>query len=162
MTYGHLSRRAFPAQRPNCNAPGGTIQDEEDALSPSASRRSVLTGIAFSAPFTWWVFMSTVLRPASVSPWCSHCDEGPASRPITSLLPSRSSSRRAKAASSISVSASWMILPYSLITQINAQNFDIHQNAPLLHLCPQQWLRFGEKAVHPISSNRANNFSLSS
>ena len=52
---------------------------------PSASRRSVLIGIAFSAALTCRVSISTASKPASVRPLCSQCDRGPASRPITAI-----------------------------------------------------------------------------
>jgi len=38
--------------------------------------------IADSAAFTWRVSSSTTSSPACVRPACSHCDSGPASRPI--------------------------------------------------------------------------------
>ena len=49
---------------------------------PSASRRSVLIGIAFKAPFTCRVSIRTVVRPASVRCLSNHCDNGPASIPM--------------------------------------------------------------------------------
>ncbi len=41
---------------------------------PSASRRSVLIGLAFRAPFTCRVSISTASKPASVSPLYNHWD----------------------------------------------------------------------------------------
>jgi hypothetical protein len=50
--------------------------------APRASLRSVFTTIAESAALTCRVSSSTVSNPAAVSPACSHCDSGPASRPM--------------------------------------------------------------------------------
>ena len=61
---------------------------------PRASFRSVLTTIADSAAFTCRVSSSTTSHPARLSPACSHCDNGPASRPIlVTTTPSRSKNR---------------------------------------------------------------------
>ena len=55
---------------------------------PSASRRSVLIGMVFRAPFTYRVSIGTASSLASVSLRCSHCDKGPASSPMTATVPS--------------------------------------------------------------------------
>jgi len=53
---------------------------------PSASRRSVLIGMAFNAPFTWRVSISTASSPAAQRCRCNHCDRGPASSPMPVML----------------------------------------------------------------------------
>ena len=49
---------------------------------PRASLRSVFTTIADNAAFTCRVSSSTASKPALANPACSHCDKGPASRPM--------------------------------------------------------------------------------
>src|SRR5262245_13189299 len=51
--------------------------------SPRASLRSVFTVIADNAAFTCRVSSRTASNPARISPACSHCDNGPASSPIS-------------------------------------------------------------------------------
>ena len=85
---------------------------------PSASRRSVLIGIAFSAAFTRRVSISTASKPASVSPLCNQWDKGPASRPIAAISCSSLSMNATKASGVLATCASVTILPFSPITQI--------------------------------------------
>ena len=85
---------------------------------PSASRRSVLIGIAFSAAFTRRVSISTASKPASVSPLCSHCDSGPASSPTAAIPCGSSCMNETRASGALATRASVTIFPFSPRTQI--------------------------------------------
>jgi hypothetical protein len=83
---------------------------------PRASLRSVFTIIAESAAFTCRVSSSTASSPAAARPARSHCDKGPASRPMrvgaTPSWPKNATS----ASGSLVTSASRTILPVASTT----------------------------------------------
>ena len=78
---------------------------------PRASLRSVFTISADSAALTCRVSSSTVSKPASLSPACSHCDRGPASSPMRVTDMPSWPKKRTSASGSLATLASHTILP---------------------------------------------------
>ncbi len=74
--------------------------------------------MAESAAFTWRVSSSTTSNPARVSPAWSHCESGPASRPI--LVIGRPSCRKkaTRGSGSLGTLVSRTIFPVASTTQM--------------------------------------------
>ena len=79
--------------------------------------RSVFTVIADSAAFTCRVSKSTVSKPAFVSPAYSHCDNGPASIPMRSIVKPSPFKKPTSVAGSLPIFASLTILPLASTMQ---------------------------------------------
>jgi hypothetical protein len=84
---------------------------------PRASFRSVFTVIALSAALTWRVSIKIAGSPASTSPACSHCDNGPASSPMRVNLRPLRSKNATRASRSLCTLASRTICPAASTTQ---------------------------------------------
>src|SRR5947207_927845 len=76
-----------------------------------ASLRSVFTVIADKAAFTCRVSSRTASNPARISPACSHCDNGPASSPISFTGKPSPLKKETRASGSLATFASLTILP---------------------------------------------------
>ena len=85
------SLRAVSSARVSCagsdlQCTGRNQPSRISCAMPRASLRSVFTGIALKASRTCRVSSSSTASPASRIPAYSHCDSGPASRPIRAML----------------------------------------------------------------------------
>src|SRR5829696_2274284 len=78
---------------------------------PRASVRSVLTGMALNAARTWRVSSSSTAKPAAFIPAKSHCDKGPASRPILAIGVPCAANQAISASGSLATLACFRILP---------------------------------------------------
>src|SRR3954465_11563092 len=107
---------------------------------PRASLRSVLTIIAESAAFTGLVSSSTASKPALTRAAWSHCDKGPASRPM------RASGRLRPLRNVISAAGSLATLglahdPAGGVDHAHAALFQRHVNpGKVIHGCPSMCL----------------------
>ena len=84
---------------------------------PRASRRSVLNGMAYNAPFTWRVSINTASSPAAHRCRCSHCDKGPDSSPMPVMLTSIARRNAINASGSQAIFASRATVPDWVTTQ---------------------------------------------
>ena len=121
--------RATSSERTSCAlvdlACTGRYQPMRNSWAiPRASRRSVLTGIADSAALTCRVSKSTVSKPAAVSPACSHCDNGPASRPMRAIDSSCARRKRTSAAGALGTFASRITWPLASTTHTLVSSSD--------------------------------------
>ncbi len=78
---------------------------------PRASLRSVFTGMALKASRTWRVSISSTASPADFRPAKSHCDKGPASRPMRAGNIGCEANQAIRASGSLATFASFTILP---------------------------------------------------
>lgn len=96
---------------------------------PRASMRSDLFGCASRKALVWRVSMQITGRPASARPLISHCDSGPASRPIRSKVQAGSESTRTRSSGWLSTFLSRQILPVSSTMQLRS----LFRRHPILH-----------------------------
>jgi len=85
---------------------------------PRASLRSVFTTMADNAAFTCRVSSSTASYPAFTKPARSHCDKGPASRPMRVNGSPSIDRKPVNASGSLAIFASRTIRPVASTTQI--------------------------------------------
>jgi len=78
---------------------------------PRASLRSVFTGIALNASRTCRVSSNSTARPAPAIAAYSHCDSGPASRPMRAGSTSRARNQAISGSGSLTSFASRTIFP---------------------------------------------------
>ncbi len=72
--------------------------------------------MADNAAFTCRVSSSTTSKPAALNPACSHCDSGPASRPIRVGTCSRARKNRTRTSGSLATLVSRTIRPLASTT----------------------------------------------
>ena len=123
------SLRAVSSARSSCA--GSDLQCTErnqpsriSCAIPRASLRSVFTGIALKASRTCRVSSNSTVSPASRMPAYSHCDKGPASRPIRVTATSNLPNQPIKASGSLATFASRTIRPLASTTQMLALSSD--------------------------------------
>ena len=116
---------------------------------PRASLRSVFTVIAFSAILTCRVSIKIAGSPAAVSPACSHCDSGSASRPIRVNSKPVSSNNAMSAAGSLATFASRTIFPVPSTTHTLLSSNDTSIAGKIFHGYPSSML--GADPIGPRS-----------
>ncbi len=97
----------------------------------------------FIARLTERVFIRMTSRPAPLSPRCTDCDQGPASRPLAATGPSCFWAERTKFSGSPATCGSFTILPCSLITQIAVYASDTFNPTNSLIPWSSMWIKYG-------------------